>query len=128
MEHARALTDLGAALRRDNQRAQAREHLRAALDIAHGAGALSLVQRAHTELTATGARPRLPVRTGVDALTPSETRIVHMAADGATNLKIAHDLFVTTKTVEMHLTSAYRKLDIGSRSQLAQVISAPAGS
>jgi DNA-binding CsgD family transcriptional regulator len=119
VEHARTLTELGAALRRRNQRKEAREHLRAALDIAHATGALSLRQRAHTELTATGARPRLPLRTGVDALTPSERRIAQMAADGRANTSIAQDLFVTTKTVEMHLTSAYRKLGIISRDQIA---------
>jgi len=124
VEHARALTDLGAALRRANQRIQAREHLRAALATAHATGALSLVERAHTELTATGARPRMPLRTGVDALTPSERRIAHMAASGQSNVTIAQELFVTVKTVEMHLTSTYRKLDITSRSQLSDAIGA----
>ena len=124
VEHARALTDLGAALRRANQRNHAREHLRTALDIAHTTGALSLAQRAHTELTATGARPRMPLRTGVEALTPSERRIAQMAAVGQTNMAIAQDLFVTLKTVEMHLTSTYRKLDISSRAQLAHALAA----
>jgi DNA-binding CsgD family transcriptional regulator len=123
VEHARALTDLGAVLRRTNQRVQAREQLRNALQIAHATGALSLAQRAHTELTATGARPRLPLRTGIDSLTPSERRIALMAADGQTNMTIAQDLFVTIKTVEMHLTSAYRKLEIASRTQLSHAIS-----
>jgi len=116
------LTDLGAALRRANQRSQAREHLRAALDIAQARGAQSLAQRAHTELTATGARPRMPLRAGVDALTPSERRIAQMAASGQTNMTIAQGLFVRIKTVEMHLTSAYRKLDITSRAQLPDAI------
>jgi DNA-binding CsgD family transcriptional regulator/tetratricopeptide (TPR) repeat protein len=123
VEHAHALTELGAALRRTNQRAEAREHLRAALDTAHATGALSLAQQAHTELTAAGARPRTPLRTGVDALTPSERRIAKMAAGGQSNMTIAQKLFVTIKTVEMHLTSTYRKLDISSRAQLAQAIS-----
>jgi DNA-binding CsgD family transcriptional regulator/tetratricopeptide (TPR) repeat protein len=121
VEHARTLTELGAALRRANQRIQAREHLRAALDVAHAAGALALAQHARTELTATGARPRLLLRTGLDALTPSERRIAQMAAAGQSNMTIAQDLFVTIKTVEMHLTSTYRKLDIASRTQLAHV-------
>jgi DNA-binding CsgD family transcriptional regulator/tetratricopeptide (TPR) repeat protein len=119
VERARALTDLGAALRRTNQRAEAREHLRVALDIAVSTGAASLVQRARTELEATGARARIPLRSGVDGLTPSERRIAQMAAAGQTNTTIAQNLFVTIKTVEMHLTSTYRKLDIGSRTQIA---------
>jgi DNA-binding CsgD family transcriptional regulator/tetratricopeptide (TPR) repeat protein len=124
VEHARALTDLGAALRRENQRNHAREHLRAALEIAHSTGALSLAQRAHTELTATGARPRMPLRIGIEALTPSERRIAQMASGGLTNMAIAQDLFVTLKTVEMHLTSTYRKLDISSRAQLVDALTA----
>jgi DNA-binding CsgD family transcriptional regulator len=122
VEHARALTDLGAALRRTNQRREAREPLRTALDIAIATGATSLVQRAHTELEATGARPRLPLRSGVDALTPSERRIAQLAAAGQTNVTIAQTLFVTIKTVEMHLTSTYRKLEISSRNQIAAAI------
>jgi DNA-binding CsgD family transcriptional regulator len=124
VEYARALTDLGATLRRGNQRSEARGHLRAALEIAHTAGAMSLAERAHAELTATGARPRMPLRSGVDALTPSERRIAQLAAGGQTNMTIAQGLFVTIKTVEMHLTSAYRKLNITSRTQLAHAISA----
>jgi DNA-binding NarL/FixJ family response regulator len=61
----------------------------------------------------------------VEALTPSERRVADLAAGGASNREIAHALVVTTKTVEVHLTSAYRKLDIASRAELAGVL-APA--
>jgi DNA-binding CsgD family transcriptional regulator len=118
VEYARALTDLGAALRRAKQRTAAREPLRAALELAHSCGATSVAERAHLELAASGARPRTPLRTGVDALSPSELRIARMAADGQPNPAIAQALFVTVKTVEMHLTSAYRKLNITSRREL----------
>ena len=56
--------------------------------------------------------------TGPDALTPSEARIVRMAADGMGNRDIAQALFLTVRTVENHLGSAYRKLGIGSRDEL----------
>ena len=50
-----------------------------------------------------------------------------MAAEGSTNRQIAQDLFVTTKTVEVHLSSVYRKLDIPSRARLADALAgAPA--
>jgi DNA-binding NarL/FixJ family response regulator len=49
-----------------------------------------------------------------------------MAADGQTNREIAQALFVTTKTIEMHLSNVYRKLDITSRSQLMRAIEKPA--
>jgi DNA-binding CsgD family transcriptional regulator len=118
VEHARALGDLGAALRRAGARRQAREPLRAALDIAHRAGARAIAERAREELAATGARPRRLVLTGADALTPSERRVARLAADGRTNKEIAQQLFLTEKTIEMHLAGAYRKLGIHSRREL----------
>jgi len=118
LEHARALTDLGAAMRRRGRRALAREPLRRGLDLAQRCGALALARRAHAELVATGARPRRLVISGVDALTPSERRVAEFAADGLTNREIAQALFVTEKTVETHLGHVFRKLDLASRSQL----------
>ena len=67
----------------------------------------------------TGAKLQRPASTGLAALTPSERRIVDLAANGASNTEIAQALFVTVKTVEMHLGNAYRKLGISSRRQLA---------
>jgi DNA-binding NarL/FixJ family response regulator len=60
----------------------------------------------------------------VESLTPSELRVASMAAEGKTNRAIAQDLFLTVKTIEAHLSSAYRKLDIGSRSELPDVLGA----
>jgi len=119
LEHAKARTELGAALRRANRRSDAREQLRHALELATICGAVPLVQRAETELLATGARPRRISLRGVESLTPSERRVAEMAAEGPTNREIAQALFVTPKTVEVHLSSVYRKLEISSRSQLA---------
>jgi hypothetical protein len=58
LEHARALADLGGALRRAGQRAESREILRTAVDLAHRCGALALTERTRTELIAAGGRPR----------------------------------------------------------------------
>ena len=124
LERARALTDLGAARRRANRRAEAREPLRRGLELAHHCGARPLAERAHAELLATGARPRRRVLSGLDALTPSERRVALMAAEGMTNRDIAQALFVTSRTVEVHLSSAYRKLGIGSRLQLPRALAA----
>jgi DNA-binding CsgD family transcriptional regulator len=119
LEHGRALTDLGAALRRSNRRADARAALERGLDLAHTCGATALVDRAHTELLAAGSRPRRLALEGRDALTPSERRVAEIAAEGRTNREVAQALFITVKTVEMHLARAYRKLGIGSRAELA---------
>jgi DNA-binding CsgD family transcriptional regulator len=118
LERARALVDLGAMLRRRNRRTEARELLREALDAAHRVGARRLAEQAETELRATGARPRSVVLTGVDSLTASELRIAELASQALTNREIAQTLFVTTRTVEGHLTSIFRKLQVDSRSEL----------
>jgi DNA-binding CsgD family transcriptional regulator len=126
LEHARALVDLGAALRRANQRTEARERLREGVDLARTVGAHGLAERANDEIAATGARPRKVLRTGLDALTASEQRVAQLAADGMSNKEIAQTLFVTIKTVEVHLSHAYRKLEINSRAQLDKALATPA--
>jgi DNA-binding CsgD family transcriptional regulator len=122
LEHAKSRTELGAALRRANRRSQAREQLRQAVELAAICGAASLAARAESELLATGARPRRIALSGVASLTPSERRVAEMAAEGLTNREIAQALFIAPRTVEVHLTSIYRKLRIRSRSQLPAVL------
>ena len=122
LEHARALCDLGAALRRHGRRKDAREPLREALDVATGCAATTIAQRARDELVAAGARPRRDVLHGRDALTASELRVAQMAASGMTNREIAQALFVSLRTVETHLTHAYQKLDLSSRAELAAAL------
>jgi len=124
LEHARGLVELGAALRRANQRTAAREPLRTGLDLAYRCGATRLAQRAGAELLAAGARPRRGALTGLEALTPSERRVAELAAAGMSNPEIAQALFVTLNTVEGHLRHAYRKLSIGSRGQLPAALRA----
>jgi DNA-binding CsgD family transcriptional regulator len=123
LERAKSFTELGAALRRANQRAEARAFLEEGLELARRCGAIVLSERTHAELLATGARPRRLVRSGVDSLTPSERRVAQMATGGQTNREIAQALFVTPKTVETHLSHVYRKLGIQARSQLPGAMS-----
>jgi ATP/maltotriose-dependent transcriptional regulator MalT len=122
LELAHSLTELGGALRRGGQRAAAREPLGEALELAVRCGARRLAAHAREELKATGARPRRAWRTGVEALTPSELRIVRLAAEGRTNREIAQELYVTLKTVEGHLSRAYTKLGIERRAELPGVL------
>jgi len=127
LEQARALADLGAALRRAGQRAESREILRPALDLAHRCGALALAERTRSELAAAGGRPRRLVLSGLDSLTPGERRVAQLAAAGLPNRDIAQHLFITARTVEGHLTHAYQKLAIASREQLPAALTPPDG-
>jgi DNA-binding CsgD family transcriptional regulator len=122
LEHARSLVEWGAALRRAGQRRDARRILAQGLDAAARHGARPLIARAREELRVAGARPRRNWISGIEALTPSELRIVRLAREGRSNHQIAQDLYLSIKTVEGHLARAYGKLDITNRSELARVL------
>jgi DNA-binding NarL/FixJ family response regulator len=123
LAHARALVDLGAALRRANSRAEARGVLQDGVELAERCGAGPLVERGRTELRAAGGPLSRPAGIGLERLTVSERRVARLAAEGLTNPEIAQALFVTRKTVETHLSRAYRKLDISTRGELPRVLS-----
>ena len=127
LEHALVLVELRATLRAAGQRTVAREPLLKALELAARCGAMNLARRARGELAAIGVRPRVTEGAGADSLTPSELRVVEIAAAGSTNREIAQTLFVTENTVETHLGRAFRKLDISSRRQLPDVLARATG-
>jgi DNA-binding NarL/FixJ family response regulator len=91
-----------------------------ALELARRGGALAIAKRAHEELEASGEKLRPLLVGGVESLTPSERRVAQLAAEGLTNREVAQSLFLTVKTVETHLSHAYRKLGIGSRAELPE--------
>jgi DNA-binding CsgD family transcriptional regulator len=122
LEYARSLVEYGAALRRANRRSEARELLREGVELAHRVGATALVTRGNEELAATGARPRTVMLSGLESLTASERRVAELAGADRSNKEIAQTLFVTVKTVEMHLSSVYRKLSISSRRELSSLL------
>jgi DNA-binding CsgD family transcriptional regulator len=122
LEHAKALAGLGAAQRRSGKRTQARKTLTLALDLADACGALAVARQARAELLIAGARPRRNRVHGPAALTASQLRVATLAAEGATNLEIARELFLTPKTIERHLTNAYAALAIASRKDLAPAL------
>jgi ATP/maltotriose-dependent transcriptional regulator MalT len=127
LEHARALVDLGAALRRANRRAEARVPVRDGLALARHCGAAALVERAGIELRAAGGRSSDAAALGQQRLTVSERRVAELAAQGQSNPQIAQALFVTRKTVETHLGHIYAKLAISGRSELGRALSAESG-
>lgn len=122
LELARSLTAHGAALRRAGHRSASLPVLREGLDLANRSGARALAEDARAELVAAGARPRRTALTGPAALTACELRVARLAAANETNREIAQRLFLSLRTVEVHLTHTYRKLGVESRDQLAAAL------
>ena len=121
LEYGWSLAALGTALRHERKGVEAREPLGEALEIAARAGAIGLERHVKDEIAATGAAPRVTDFQGMAALTPSEKRVAGLAVEGMTNREIAQSLFVTPKTIEVHLSNVYRKLDVKSRRELPGV-------
>jgi DNA-binding CsgD family transcriptional regulator len=119
---ARAHLLYGEWLRRENRRVDAREHLRVAHEMFGEMGNEPYAERARRELLATGETVRKRTVETLDELTPQETQIGRMAADGFTNPEIGAQLFLSPRTVEWHLRKVFTKLGISSRRQLRSAL------
>jgi DNA-binding CsgD family transcriptional regulator len=126
-DHARAEALLGMALLRADDAVAAREHLRRSVDLSvrHGGWASATTARALL-VSAGGRMSRVTDR--VDLLTGREQKVAGIAARGASNSEIADTLSVTLRTVEVHLTSVYRKLGVVNRADLAPLFGAATAS
>jgi DNA-binding CsgD family transcriptional regulator len=114
---ARTRLCFGERLRRAGRRRDARDELRAALEVFEDFGYAPWAGRAWAELRASGERLRRHDE-GKEQLTAQELRIALQASEGKTNRQIGATLFLSPKTVEFHLGRAYRKLGITSRTEL----------
>ena len=113
----------GEWLRRQRRRLDARNELRVAHDLFSDFGTKAFAERARVELEATGERARKRTVDTLGQLTPQETEISRLAAEGHTNREIAAQLFISPSTVEYHLRKVFRKLEVKSRTQLARRLS-----
>jgi DNA-binding CsgD family transcriptional regulator len=121
-EQARSQLCFGEFLRRHRRPTEARQVLGDALSTFTRLGARVWAQRTEAELRATGIASR-PRREGsTTQLTPQELQVALVVADGATNVEAAAQLFLSTKTIEFHLSNIYRKLGIRSRAQLVREV------
>ncbi|MFT4225427.1 AAA family ATPase [Micropruina sp.] len=120
--HARAHLNLGSKLRRARRVDDARRHLRIALDAFESFPAPIWAAWCREELRASGERLPDARPSGRHVLTPQELRISSLAASGFSNREIAEQLFLSPRTIGAHLYSAFRKLGITSREQLAHVL------
>ncbi len=121
-ERARTELCFGEFLRRHQRRVDARGMLGNALATFRRLGASAWARRAEAELQATGVRSRRRTARPPERLTPQELQVALVVADGATNAEAATRLFLSTKTVEFHLSNAYRKLGVRSRVELARKV------
>ena len=120
---ARAHLLYGEWLRREHRRVDAREQLRVAHTMLSDMGMEAFAERARRELLATGETVRKRTVETLDDLTPQESQVVRLAADGQTNPEIGAQLFLSPRTVEWHLTKAFGKLGISSRKELPSALS-----
>jgi DNA-binding CsgD family transcriptional regulator len=114
----------GEWLRREGRRVDARVQLRAAYERFSDMGAEGFAERARRELAATGETARKRSVETRDELTAQEAQIARLAADGLTNAEIGAQLFISYRTVEWHLKKVFAKLDIKSRKQISEALSA----
>jgi DNA-binding CsgD family transcriptional regulator len=125
-ELARAHLLYGEWLRRENRRTDAREQLRTAHDLLSDIGMEAFAERARRELLATGetARKRTaqPAAPAGQELTAQEEQVARLARDGLSNPEIGAQLFISSHTVQYHLSKVFAKLGITSRGQLHRVL------
>jgi DNA-binding NarL/FixJ family response regulator len=122
MDEARTQLLVGEHLRRTRRRADARQHLRAAVETFARLDAAAWAERARAELRAAGEATPRPAPSGLAGLTPQELRIAVAVSEGASNRQIAAQLFLSQRTVDYHLRKVFQKTGIASRAELVRLV------
>ncbi|MGW2741371.1 AAA family ATPase [Streptomyces sp. NPDC001450] len=120
--YAQIQADRGKLAVRYGRAEDARAALQEAVSVAHACGAEPVAEQARAALRELGDRPRTPTFRGREALTPAQRKVAELAAQGMTNTEIASHLFVGLRTVEIHLSKVYAKLDVSGRHALEQAL------
>ena len=124
---ARAHLLYGEWLRRERRRGEAREQLRTAREMLDAMGMEAFAERARRELLATGETARKRTVETTAELTAQEAQVARLARDGLSNPEIGARLFISTRTVQYHLSKVFTKLGISSRGQLDPALPGNAG-
>jgi DNA-binding CsgD family transcriptional regulator len=128
IEAARARILAGRALGRARERERAVDELERAIEQLDACGAARYRQEAERELRRLGrhvhhrTRPGKRDGAGVETLTQRELEVARLVVDRRTNPEIAAELFLSIKTIESHLRSIFRKLDVTSRHEVARTM------
>jgi DNA-binding CsgD family transcriptional regulator len=126
LEMARISADLGTVLARLGRHDEAVAALTHSGRLAGQRGARDLADRVHLQLVVLESRAPQDVSVqGILSLTPREREILIDAASGQANNTIAGHRRITRRTVELHLSSAYRKLGISGRGELGKILGSP---
>jgi ATP/maltotriose-dependent transcriptional regulator MalT len=120
-EQARAELHWGELLRRNARPREARDHFAAAQKIFTALGAQHWATRAASELRAAGGRVKRAKNVSSD-LTSQELRVALTIAEGLSNAQAASKLFLSQKTIEYHLSNAFRKLGVQNRAALVAAL------
>jgi DNA-binding CsgD family transcriptional regulator len=110
----------GRALRAAGRRRAAVRVLRSARERFTAVGAFAALRVCETEFARCGlTQPGGGQESGFTSLTERERQVADMVRRGMSNQEVASRLFVSTKTVEFHLSNIYAKLGVRSRRELA---------
>ncbi|SDG46445.1 regulatory protein, luxR family [Sinosporangium album] len=121
--HARALYLAADAAAQRGDREAAAVRLRHAHPIAEAAGVAPLMADAESLARRVGVNltggPNPPAAAGGDTLTPREREVLRLVAQGRSNRDIAGELFISTKTVSVHVSNILGKLSVSTRGEAA---------
>ncbi|GLY83540.1 helix-turn-helix transcriptional regulator [Actinoallomurus iriomotensis] len=124
LQLAQTLEDTAVVLAERGDLRAARTAHSEATELYTGLGARWDLLRADTRLRRHGVQrrrgPRRRAATGWEALTPAELTVARLVADGRPNPDIAASLFVSRRTVEVHVSHILSKLGVRSRVEIAR--------